>query len=682
VIRLAAVLAAAAALGAAAPVAHAAADPIPGCGPADVPGGDWPSYGGGYANSRTQSHEHAITAADAPTLTSAWTFSSQANGGAGDFTGTPTVAGGCMYVASTRGWVFAVNADSGKLVWKTKVPYGGGVNSSVTVAERTLPGAAARTVGRKKKAKAKTRRRKKRARAKHRAAAAPRTAGTLYVAVTRTQKGEGCPAGDVCKGPYVVALDQATGQVVWATPPIDEQPGADVYASPVVYDGVLMLGVSGGSAELGDEADRYAFQGSMNFLDADTGGVLKKTWTIHPPKQPDDQFAGAGIWSTPAIDPQDKVAFVGTANPFKPGAEHKYANSVVRFDVDPRSARFGQITGAYKGLIDEYLPAFSQLPCYDFPGNNPPYYPQGIGSCGDIDLDFGAAPNLFTDRSGRKLVGAGQKSGVYHVFDARTMQPVFKQIVGPPGSLGGIVGSTAMDGSAVYGPITVPGYVWSIDARSGSWRWLGPVLDGAHWGPPVSVANGVAYTVDFSGFLDAFDTRSGTLIAKRPLNLGGGGASLSWGGVSIARNTVYAAVGVVGLADGFVVALRAGGVADAVSDASQTNPAAGGGGGGGGGGAPAGPSIVSAPGAASTGYATPVMTTRVGGPLSYVNLDVVQHDVVSTDKAPDGAPLFRSKLIGLGESAPVEGLDRVRSGQSYSFFCSVHPGMRGTLFVQ
>jgi plastocyanin len=76
------------------------------------------------------------------------------------------------------------------------------------------------------------------------------------------------------------------------------------------------------------------------------------------------------------------------------------------------------------------------------------------------------------------------------------------------------------------------------------------------------------------------------------------------------------------------------------------------------------------------------MFTGVGGPLSFVNLDTVQHDVVSVDKAPDGAPLFRSKLIGLGESAPVQGLERVKAGQSYEFFCSVHPGMRGTLYVR
>ena len=73
------------------------------------------------------------------------------------------------------------------------------------------------------------------------------------------------------------------------------------------------------------------------------------------------------------------------------------------------------------------------------------------------------------------------------------------------------------------------------------------------------------------------------------------------------------------------------------------------------------------------------MVTQPGGPLSFVNLDVVQHDVVAKDKGPDGGPLFKSKLIGLAESAPVEGLEKVQSGQSYGFYCSLHPGMQGTL---
>jgi polyvinyl alcohol dehydrogenase (cytochrome) len=660
-------------------VAHA--DP-PGCAPEAQTGGDWPTYGHDLSNSRNQSNERVISPGDASTLSSAWVFSSVANGGEGDFTGTPIVADGCIYIGSTRGWVFAVNADTGKLVWRQKLPYGGSINGSALVHDRTLP---AQKVKAKKKKSTKRKATKRRSRTRKRARAresAVQTAGTVYVGVTRLQKAQGCPAGDPCQGPYLVALDQATGQLVWATPPIDAQPGADVYGSPVVFDHTLMLGVSGGSAELGDEADRYAFQGNMNFIDADTGRLVKKTYTIHPPKQPEDDFAGAGVWSTPAIDAEDKVAFAGTANPFRPQAEHPHANSVVKYDVNRKSETFGEILGHYKGLVDEYFPGMSQMPCYDIPGNPPPYYPQGVGQCGDIDLDFGSSPNLFRDKDGRKLVGAGQKSGVYHVFDAQTMKPVWTQIVGPAGALGGIVGSTAVENGKVFGPVTVPGYLWSLDLASGSHSWFGPIADGAHWGPPVAVANGVVYSVDFSGFLDAFDARTGVLLAKRPLQLGGGGPlAISWGGVSIARNTVFASVGVLGLANGFVAAFRPGGAGDALDDLGQTNPGDGGGGGGGGG-APAGPSVAAGPGASSTGYATPVMFSRVGGPLSFLNLDVVQHDVVSTENGPDGSPLFRSKLIGLGESTPVEGLDKVQSGKQYAFFCSIHPGMRGTLVIQ
>ena len=97
--------------------------------------------------------------------------------------------------------------------------------------------------------------------------------------------------------------------------------------------------------------------------------------------------------------------------------------------------------------------------------------------------------------------------------------------------------------------------------------------------------------------------------------------------------------------------------------------------------APAGPSIVSGPGAASTGYATPLVLSQAGQKVTYVNLDNVQHDVNSTKKGPDGRPVFHSKLIGLAESAPVQGAEKVPAG-TYEFYCSVHPGMRGNLVVR
>jgi polyvinyl alcohol dehydrogenase (cytochrome) len=597
-----------------------------------VAGGEWRSFGHDLSNTRHQTAERVISPASVLALAPEWAVSTIDAGAEGDITGTPTVADGCLYVGTNRGWVLALNADTGEVVWATELPGGGGVNSSVTV-----------------------------------------DGGRVYAEVSRTSRAAGC-SGDACQGPYVVALDQPSGAVVWSTPPIDTQPGADVYGSPVVFEGTLLAGVSGGSAELGDEADRYGFQGSMVFLDAASGGVLAKTWTIHPPHQPDDEFAGAGIWSTPAVDPVAKVAFAGTANPFRPEAEHEHANAVVKFDVDRASPTFGQIVGSYKGNVDEYVPVAEVAPCVDVAGNPPPYYPQGAGACGDIDLDFGASPNLFTDTDGRLLVGAGQKSGVYHAFDAATMAPVWSTPVGPPSPFGGVVGSTAFDGNAVYGPVTIPGHVWSV-GLDGGLRWVSPTLDAVHWGNPVAVANGLVYTVDLKGFLDVYDARTGVPLLQYPLALGGTGGSptLSWGGVSVARNTVYAAVGVSSLPEGWIVAFRLDGD-------------------GGGGGVlpepgglpdlPAGPIIVAGPGAASTTYATPVMVTQVGGPLSFTNADIPQHDVISEAVGPDGAPLFRTPLIGIGEVVPVEGIDRVESGRSYGFYCSIHPGMRGTLIVR
>lgn len=666
------------------PAAPAAANP-PGCAPALRTGGEWRTYGADLSNSRDQVHEKVVSAGEVPLLATAWVFSTSANGAAGDFTGTPIIADGCVYAASTRGWVFAMNADTGKLVWKTQLPFGGGVNGSVAIAHRVLSSGKAR-VGHRHRARRRGISHGSRPRKRRHHTTKPlrrRTAGTVYVAVSRTQKFRACPPGDSCTGPYVVAFDQATGKVAWASKSIDPQAGADEYASPIVYDGVLMIGVSGGAAELGPQTGREAFEGSMNFLDANTGRLLKKTWTIHPPQHPNDQFAGAGIWSSPAIDTVDKVAFVGAGNPFNPHAEAPHADSVLEFDVNPASRRFGEIIGSYKGQVDTYSPALAQLPCIDTadPTNNaPPYYPQGAGSCGQIDMDFGAAPNLLRDASGRVLVGAGQKSGVYHLFDAKTLKPVWQGITGLPSSVGGIVGSTATDGDAIYGPDTIPGYVWSLSRATGKLRWVGPIADGAHWGPPIAYANGVVYSVDFNGFLDAFDAQNGAQLVKRPLAMGGGGTeSISWGGVSVARHTVYTSIGVLGLGNGFIEAFRPGTASDLLTDAASTG--AGGGSGGGGGGSPQGASVVAGPGAQTAGYATPAVVTFTGGQLSFSNLDIVQHDVTADAKGPDGKPLFQSKLIGLGETASVDGVDKLKPGQNYTFHCSLHPGMHGTLIV-
>jgi plastocyanin len=174
-------------------------------------------------------------------------------------------------------------------------------------------------------------------------------------------------------------------------------------------------------------------------------------------------------------------------------------------------------------------------------------------------------------------------------------------------------------------------------------------------------------------------------MAKRPLALGGpAGLTASWGGVAIARHTVYASVGIRGLPEGYIVAFRPGGPTDVPEDVQETagNLGSGGGGSGGGGGGSSGSSsIVAGPGAYSTTYATPLVHTSVGGDVSFVNFDAAQHDVVADEKGADGQPVFRSKLIGFNQTAPVDGLKNVKSGTTYTFYCSLHPGMHGQLVV-
>src|SRR6185436_2486565 len=144
------------------------------------------------------------------------------------------------------------------------------------------------------------------------------------------------------------------------------------------------------------------------------------------------------------------------------------------------------------------------------------------------------------------------------------MEGKWTSLVGLPSAIGGIVGSASYDGNAITGPITQLGYLWSVDAANGTPRWLSPVIDAAHYGQPVTTANGVAYTVDLKGFLDAYDAQTGVPLLHFPMALGGASGlktdpTLSLGGVAVARNTVYASVGTIGALNGYIIAYRPGG---------------------------------------------------------------------------------------------------------------------------
>jgi plastocyanin len=110
------------------------------------------------------------------------------------------------------------------------------------------------------------------------------------------------------------------------------------------------------------------------------------------------------------------------------------------------------------------------------------------------------------------------------------------------------------------------------------------------------------------------------------------------------------------------------------------------------------------PAAKFYGYLTPVIVVEKGGELTFTSIDLERHDVVQdveadgfggSSKAPwcatghhhhghvhEACPVFWSKLIGLTQTTTVLGLDKVEPGKVYSFYCTLHHGMKGKLVVR
>jgi outer membrane protein assembly factor BamB len=467
----------------------------PGCaGPSS--GGDWPQYGHDTFNTRSQPLEDTIDATKAASLAPSWYVQASSAGLTGSFQSTPAVADGCVFVSTTDGWVAALNADKGDLKWKTNLGIVHAGFAGKVIASPAVDG------------------------------------GRVFVIGNEN----GDPNAGV--GPFVAALNEDTGAIDWQTT-IDTQQDGYSNASPVVFNGMIFAGIAG------NEASPRA-RGGYALLDEKTGAIVTKRFVIN-----DDDYAkgyaGASVWSTAAVDAEHGYAYVGGGNPASKKMEHPFSNALLKIDVDPARATFGKVVAAFKGNADAYSATLGNQPACDLLGDNPAlqYYQSGVWSlpCAQLDLDFGASPNLFKTATGRLLVGDLQKSGVYHAADATVMTDVFDLPVGAP-CFACNAASPSTSGDKIFVASVPPGQVTSLDGSQGLYRWAYPLGDGLHY-QPVSNANGVVYVVDGGGNLNIVDASNGVLIQRRGMSADAGGASASAltssAGIAIARHTVYAA---------------------------------------------------------------------------------------------------------------------------------------------
>ena len=98
--------------------------------------------------------------------------------------------------------------------------------------------------------------------------------------------------------------------------------------------------------------------------------------------------------------------------------------------------------------------------------------------------------------------------------------------------------------------------------------------------------------------------------------------------------------------------------------------------------------VVAPPQGSAVGYATPSVLSTAGTSLSFLNLDTTTHDVTSrktrtivVKRKKRTVPLFSAPITPGGAVSVIPGTDKLPAG-TYDFYCSLHPGMTGSLTVQ
>jgi len=319
----------------------------------------------------------------------------------------------------------------------------------------------------------------------------------------------------------VYAVDANTGQQIWVRK-IDEHRSAAITGSPTVHDGRVYVGVQGLSEEGQGGNAKYeccTFRGSVSALDANTGQVLWKTYTIDEPKPRAKNKngvqqwgpAGGGIWSAPTVDPKRNMIYVATGNNYAEPSQPT-SDAVIALDMNSGTRKW----------VNQLTPNDNwTLGCQPQNPDNP-NCPATLGP----DFDFSASPSLVTV-NGRDLIVLPQKSGMAYALDPDMEgQKVWEYRIGQGSGLGGQWGG-AVDGQIGYFGVSDlltqnPGGIRAVDLATGKPLWsVGPqprLCDTskptcrASQGAAVTAIPGAVFSGSLDGGMRAYSSKDGSII--------------------------------------------------------------------------------------------------------------------------------------------------------------------------
>ena len=267
-------------------------------------------------------------------------------------------------------------------------------------------------------------------------------------AIVIGRRGDGWAAYFGDRAANVYALDALTGKALWTTK-VDEHPAAMITGSPTLAGGTLFIGVSSFEEVTGANPSYSCctFRGSLVALDASSGKIAWKTFTIAEEAKPSGANrngvqqlgpSGAAIWSAPTFDAATKRVYATTGDNYSDPPSGT-SDAIVAFDAASGDLAWArQITPG-----DAFTVACpSGINC-----------PKSHGP----DFDFGSSAVLASLPGGKRVLVAGQKSGVVTAVDPDHGGAIVWQTrVGAGSALGGVQWGVAADESKVYVALSDP----------------------------------------------------------------------------------------------------------------------------------------------------------------------------------------------------------------------------------